>query len=104
MLTTTFLAGLDNDPAVSDELSSRAEVELSSGIPFVSDAELEEGLAAAGVDSATADAIVEENSTARIEGLRAALGVLALITFGALWSTRRIPTTQPGAQGAVAPL
>jgi hypothetical protein len=104
VLTTTFLSGLENDPAVSDELSSRAEVELSSGIPFVSDAQLEEGLAAAGVDQATADAVVEENATARIEGLRAALAVLALITFAALWTSRRLPTTQPSDQATTAPL
>jgi MFS family permease len=97
VLTTTFLAGLENDPAVSEELASRAEVELSSGIPFVSDAQLEDALDAAGVDADTADAIVEDNSTARLEGLRAALAVLALITFVALWFTRRIPATQPAA-------
>jgi predicted MFS family arabinose efflux permease len=102
VLTTTLLTGLENDPAVSDELTSQAEVELSSGVPFVSDAQLEAGLAAAGVDQATADAIVEDNTTARIEGLRAALAVLALITFVALWFTRRLPTTQPAVQEASA--
>ena len=55
------------------------------------------------VDSATADAIVERTAPPASKAC-APLGVLALITFGALWSTRRIPTTQPGAQGAVAPL
>jgi hypothetical protein len=102
VLTTTLLTGLENDPAVSDELTSQAEVELSSGVPFVSDAQLEDALAAAGVDQATADAIVEDNTTARIEGLRAALAVLALITFVALWFTRRLPTTQPAVQEASA--
>ena len=56
-----------------------------------------------GVDGVTSDAVVEENATARIEGLRAALAVLALLTFVALWTTRRIPTSPPGAQGAPAP-
>jgi hypothetical protein len=40
VLTTTFLGGLASNPAVSDELASKAQVELSSGIPFVSDADL----------------------------------------------------------------
>ncbi len=65
---------------------------------------LEDGLAEAGVDQATADAVVEENATARIDGLRAALAVLALITFAALWSSRRLPTTQPSDQATTAPL
>ena len=43
----------------------------------------------------TADAIVDENANARIDGLRASLSVLALIALIALFSTRRIPTRQP---------
>jgi MFS family permease len=98
VLTTSFLSGLESNPAVSDELASRAEVELSSGIPFVSDAQLEAGLDAAGVDPATAEAVMEDNSTARLEGLRAALAVLALATLVALWFTRRLPTIPPSEQ------
>ena len=44
------------------------------------------------------DAVVEENATSRIDGLRAAVAVLALLTLVALLFTRGIPTTQPGSQ------
>ncbi len=101
-LTASFFTGVQDDPAVPDELVEQAEVELAGGIPFLSDADLETALDDAGVDSATADAIVEENSDARIDGLRAALAVLAVFALLALLATRRLPsepvtTTDPAA-------
>ena len=96
VLTTTFFGSVANNPAVPKELASKAQVELSSGIPFVSDADLNAVLQKADVPPATADAVVEENAHSRINGLRAALGVLALIALIALAMTRRLPTVQPG--------
>ena len=43
------------------------------GIPFISDKDLQAALDKAGVPPETADAIVEENANARIDGLRASL-------------------------------
>jgi MFS family permease len=99
-LTSSFLSGIKNDPDVPSSVSSQAEVELASGIPFVSDADLEAALADTDVPTETADAIVDENAEARIDGLRAALAVLALIAVIALFATWRLPTTQAAASGA----
>jgi MFS family permease len=96
VLTTTFLGSVASNPAIPKELSSHAQVELSSGIPFVSDADLDAVLQKADVPPATADAVVEENAQSRINGLRAALAVLAFIALIALALTRRLPTVQPG--------
>ena len=96
VLTTTFLGSVAANPAVPKELSSRAQVELSAGIPFVSDADLDAALEKADVPPATAQAIVDANASSRINGLRAALAVLALIALVALALTRRLPTVQPG--------
>jgi MFS family permease len=95
-LTTSFLNGIQNNPDVPSAVKTEAPVKLSGGIPFVSDAQLRAALDEANVPPATADAIVAENSTARINGLRSALSVLALIGLLGLIS-RRIPTRQPGA-------
>jgi MFS family permease len=95
VLTTTFLGSVAANPAVPAALSERANVELSSGIPFVSDADLTAALEKAEVPAATTQAIVDENASSRINGLRAALGVLALLALVALLLTRRLPTTQP---------
>jgi hypothetical protein len=95
VLTTTFLGGAAANPAIPKEMSSQAQVELSAGIPFVSDADLQATLAKAGVPPATATAIVDVNASSRINGLRAALAVLAFLALVALVFTRRLPVVQP---------
>jgi hypothetical protein len=96
-LTASFFSGIADNPDVPDSLTSAAQVELTGGVPFVSDADLTAALDDAGVDETTADAIVDENAEARLNGLRASLSVLAIVALVALAFTRRIPTTQPGA-------
>ena len=96
-LTASFFSGIADNPDVPDSLTSAAQVELTGGVPFVSDADLTAALDDANVDPATADAIVDENAEARLNGLRASLSVLAIVALVALAFTRRIPTTQPGA-------
>ena len=98
VLTTSFLTGIESNPDVPDDLSSQAQVELSSGVPFISDADLEKALSDAGVPSDQAQAIVDENADARIAGLRSALAVLAVIALFALFFGRAIPSTQPGTE------
>ena len=97
VLTTTFLGTLANDPAVPKEMSSQAQVQLSAGIPFVSDADLGATLEKAGVPASTAKAVVDDNATSRINGLRASLAVLAFMALLGLVLTRRLPTRQPSA-------
>ena len=103
-LTASFLAGVQNNPAVPKDLASQAQVELAGGVPFMSDQDLQAALDKAGVPPQAADAIVQENATARIDGLRASLSVLAVIALIALFFSRRIPTRQPSAAPTSEPL
>lgn len=96
VLTTSFLATIGQSPAIPDQVKSQANVKLAGGAPFLSDAQLTAALDQAGADSAAAQAALDANATARIDGLRAALAVLALAALSALFFTQRIPTTQPG--------
>jgi hypothetical protein len=97
-LTTSFLNGVEHNPAVPEHLASKAQVELAGGIPFMSDEDLQAQLSKAGVPAKTADAIVDENATARIDGLRSSLSLLAAVALIALFATRRIPARQPSAE------
>jgi MFS family permease len=99
-LTTSFLNGVEHNPAVPQNLASKAQVELAGGIPFMSDKDLQAQLDKAGVPAETADAIVTENANARIDGLRSSLSLLAIVALIALFATRRIPAQQPAATPA----
>ena len=68
---------------------------LAGGVPFISDADLQQALEKADVPPKTADAVVDENADARIESLRVALSLLAVFALIALFFTRKIPTEQP---------
>jgi len=95
-LTSSFLTGIQQNPAVPDLVKAQANVELADGVPYTSDADLQAELDQAGVSEETATAILEVNQQARLDGLRAALVVLAGVALLALFAARRIPTEQPG--------
>ncbi|WP_030296032.1 MFS transporter [Streptomyces katrae] len=97
MLTSSFLTTIEQNPAVPAEVKEQANVQLVGGAPFLSDAQLTAALEDAGAKSEVTQAALDANVTARIDGLRAALGVLALAALTALFFTQRIPATQPGA-------
>ncbi len=94
-LTTSFMTGIQNNPSVPADVKSKAKVELAAGVPFVSDADLKTALGKAGVSSEATKAIVDENATARIKGLRSSLSVLAVIALIAVFFSLRIPRQQP---------
>ncbi|MFC8734044.1 MFS transporter [Luteimicrobium sp. NPDC057192] len=95
-LTASFVSGIEHNPAVPDSVAQTAQVELISGIPFVSDADLGAALADAGTPTDVAAAVVEENEDARIAALRLSLSGLAVVAAAALFFTRRLPTVPVG--------
>jgi hypothetical protein len=95
-LTTSFIQGIQENPAVPASVGTRAETELAAGIPFVSNTDLEAALDEAGVAPSAASVIVEENETARLLALRSSLSVLALVALIALFFTGKIPSEPAG--------
>ncbi|MET7487219.1 MFS transporter [Streptomyces sp. NPDC005538] len=98
-LTSSFLTAVEQNPAVPGDVKSRASVELQSGAPFLSDAQLEAALDKAGVSAEASRKVLDANTEARLDGLRAALAALALTALLALFFTSRIPTAQPRSTG-----
>jgi len=99
-LTASFMTGIVDNPAVPPEVVSQANTQLASGVPFVSNADLETFLQKAGLDEQTTRAVMDVNEQARLDGLRSALALLALVAVVALFFTKRLPTQQPGSVAA----
>lgn len=90
-LSTSFLQGVQDNPAIPPQLQSQASVQLASGVPFLSDDQLQTALTDAGVPPDVTTAALDINTEARVEGLRAALAVLAVIAMIGLFAARRVP-------------
>jgi len=96
-LTSTFLTNIEQSSAIPSRVKSQANVKLAGGAPFISDAELEAALDQAHARSRATDDALDAYRDARIDGLRSALAILALLSIVALFLAQRIPTRQPGA-------
>jgi EmrB/QacA subfamily drug resistance transporter len=95
-VASSFLANIQQNPAIPPEAKSQAQVELAGGVAFVSDADLEAALAETDAGPETTDAALAAYRDARIDGLRSALAILAVLALLALFFAQRIPTIQPG--------
>ena len=90
-LTTGFLEGVTHNPDVPASVTAQATVQLNGGVPFISDSDLRKALGTTDLPAATQDAIVSENASARLVGLRTALWLVALLTVVSLFFTGLLP-------------
>jgi len=104
VLTTSLIAGIQNNPDIPADVKSQATVELAPGVPFISDTALQQDLTKAGVSADVTKSVVEENRAARIDGMDAALAVLALLALTSLMFTGRLPQSQPAADADAEPV
>jgi hypothetical protein len=95
-LTSAFLTNVAQSPTIPDSAKEQAQVELAGGVAFVSDADLEAALEEAGAAPETTDATLEAYADARLDGLHAALAILAVLTVLALFLAQGIPTKPVG--------
>jgi MFS family permease len=98
-LTAAFIANIQTSSAIPDRVKSEATVKLAPGVPFISDDDLTAALDEAHVSRRATDAALTAYQEARIDGLKSALAILALITVLALFAARKIPTVPVGSTG-----
>jgi hypothetical protein len=96
ILTASVISGIQSNPSVPAEVKTQATTQLASGVPFISDTQLQTAMTNAGASTELTNTVVEINRNARIEALDTALAVLALIGVVALFFTGRIPTAPVG--------
>jgi hypothetical protein len=100
-LSTSIVAGIEANPEVPSAVKSQAAIEMSGGVPFLSDTQLVAALDDAKVPAATAERIVDLNADSRLEALHIAFVVAALLAIAALFFTGRVPRTPVGTPGTV---
>jgi EmrB/QacA subfamily drug resistance transporter len=92
VLTSSFLSHIERNPAVPAQVKTQATAQLSGGVPFVSDAQLRTALAQSGASTELTQAALEANDAAQIDGLKAALALLAGFGLGGLIFVHRVPS------------
>src|SRR5262249_19677999 len=101
-LTTAFVTNIRHSDAIPESVKTQASTQLSGGVPFISDADLNKALDEANVRPEQSDAALTGYQDARINGLESALAILAFAAVIALFLAQSIPREQPGAK-AVGP-
>ncbi|WP_330231615.1 MFS transporter [Nocardia sp. NBC_00508] len=101
-LTSSVIAGIEDNPAIPVSVQEQAPTELAVGVPFLSNSQLAGALDNAGVEESAADAILEVNSGARLEALQVAFAVTALVAIAALFGTGLLPRRPVGPQDTTA--
>ncbi|MEU4709752.1 MFS transporter [Nocardia salmonicida] len=90
-LSTSVIAGINDNPDVPTSVKQQATIELAAGVPFLSDTQLREALQDKAVPEPQATEILEVNEQARLDALRVAFSLTALLAIAALFGTGRIP-------------
>jgi hypothetical protein len=98
-VSPSFLANIQQNPAIPNRVKEEANVNLTGGVPFISDADFEAALDEAGVRSRTAADALAAYQDARIDGLETSLGILAVLALVGLLYSGRIPRRQPQGGG-----
>ncbi len=95
-LTAGLMQGIQSSTAIPPEVKTQASTQLATGVPFISDTDLQAQLSKAGVPPATAGAVESANRSARLFALRHALAVVAVLAVIALFFTGMVPRTPIG--------
>ncbi|KAA0268610.1 MAG: MFS transporter [Acidobacteria bacterium] len=91
-LVAAFSSNVAADDRIADPVKDEVEVRLSSGGSFVSSDHVEAAAAEAGVDEASADALVEGYESAQIAALKTAFLFAALLVLASFYGTRNLPS------------
>lgn len=94
-LTTGFIERVEQNPAIPTEARRQLASLAEQGIPIAPVAEVEKVALDHGMPRAAAAAIASDYGEAQIEGLKRAIGAVAVFALLSLWFTRYLPGRGP---------
>ena len=90
-LTNGFVSQVENNPAVTPPVRERVTQIAQKGIPVVPVDDVERAARDQGVPANEAKAIADDYGDAQLQGLKRALGAVAIFALLSLWFTRGLP-------------
>jgi hypothetical protein len=94
-LTGALTSAILSNPAVPDEVQAQAETALASGVPFISDTQLQTALSEAGASPEVTTAVMADYANARLVALQTSMSFVALFALIGLFFTGMIPREPP---------
>jgi hypothetical protein len=94
-LTNGFLDRVEQNPAVPPPVRERVSEIAQSGIPVVPVEDIEQAALAQGLPPDQATALADDYGAAQLDGLKQAIGAIAVIALFSFWFTRRLPGRSP---------
>jgi hypothetical protein len=94
-LTSTFLAKVESDPRITDQVEQEATIAVQGGVSFVSSDTVEQGATDAGLPPDQVEALTDNYSDAQLSALKVGLLASGAIALGALAMTGGLPSRRP---------
>jgi MFS family permease len=94
-LTSSFVANIESDSRIADEVAQQVGVAVDGNVDFVDSEQIAVAATAAGLDAVTTVALVEDYEDAQLQALKTGLLVAAGIALAALMFTGNLPARRP---------
>jgi MFS family permease len=94
-LINGFVSRVEQNPAVPAQVREGAAAAVEKGIPIVPVAQVEKAGVDAGLSADAAKAVADDYGHAQLQGLKRAIGAVAIFALLALWFTRGLPGRAP---------
>jgi MFS family permease len=90
-LTSGFVERVSENPAVSADVRAQVAKVQQKGVPVVPVDDVEQAALDQGVPADEAQAVADDYGDAQLQGLKRAIGAVAIFSLLSLWFTRRLP-------------
>jgi EmrB/QacA subfamily drug resistance transporter len=90
-LSSGFVSRVEENPAVPESARAQIAQLAEKGIPVVPVDDVEKAAADAGLSASQAEAVAGDYGDAQLQGLKRAIGAVAVFALLGLWFTRQLP-------------
>jgi hypothetical protein len=90
-LTSGFVSRVEENPAIPPPVREQVAQVAQKGIPVVPKDDVEDAVVKAGVPPGQAREVADDYGHAQLQGLKRAIGAVAIFALLSLWFTRRLP-------------